>query len=608
MTSLPLNFVIERRDSLAQVRATSSGVHWLASIAAEDGRTTVRRYKDGVTEDLTPDASVRTRTMEYGGGAYDVEHGTVVYNDDRTNQVFIIDENGKRALTPPQQRYFFGGLHVQVIDGVAVAVREDHEAEPEAKSEVVALPLDQESLGQVVATGADFYANPRVRERVVAWQQWDHPNMSWDTSSVWTAPIDNPEAKRSVFAADGVSAQHPMWLEAGKLAYAADDQGFWNWHASDGQTRQTWSIDRDCDTPLWVLDRPAACAIGPDLVATIEIINGYGRLALWQPSTGSILRPLRDTTWINSVATYADNLYVIAGWADRPAELIEITPSGTIEVLAGGGEATCIAPAVARRSGVVHSWFYAPPGIENPPLIVKIHGGPTAQATASYDEEIQFWLSRGFAVVDVNYRGSTGFGRTYRDALRGNWGVTDVADVVEVVEDLARANLIDVERVAIKGGSAGGYTALQTLVSTDLFAAGLSRYGIADLETMVHDTHKAESRYSHSLVGPWPQEKAKYEERSPIHHLDKLSTPMLIMQGLQDKVVVPEQAFAMAEAVRAAGKPMALVTFEEEGHGFRTMAARRTALQSELSFLQQVFGLEHSDDVPKLEIEGLDQQ
>ena len=606
MTTLPLDFVIERRDSLSQVRATSSGVHWLASIAAEDGRTTVRRYRDGVVEDLTPEASVRTRTMEYGGGAYDVEHGTVVYNDDRTNQVFIIDEQGKRALTPPQKRYYFGGLHVQVVDGVAVAVREDHEAEPEPKSEVVAIPLDQESVGQVVATGADFYANPRVRERVVAWQQWNHPNMSWDTSSVWTAPIDKPEQLHCVFAAGGVSAQHPMWLEPGRLAYTADDQGFWNWHATDGLTRQTWSMSRDCDIPLWVLDRPAACAINNDLIASQEISNGYGRLALWQPSTGGVLRPLRDTVWINSVATYDDNLYVIANWADRPAELIEITPSGTIEVLAGGGEAPCIAPAVARRSGLVHSWFYAPPGIENPPLLVKTHGGPTSQATASYNEEIQFWLSRGFAVVDVNYRGSSGFGRTYRDMLRGNWGVTDVADVVEVVDDLATANLIDRDRVAIMGGSAGGYTTLQALVRTDVFAAGISRYGIGDLETLVHDTHKAESRYTFSLIGPWPEEKEKYEDRSPIHHLDKLETPMLVLQGLKDAVVPPSQAFAIADAVRAAGKPVALVTFEEEGHGFRTMAARRKALESELSFLQQVFGLEHSDDIPKLEIEGLD--
>lgn len=603
--TLPLDFVIQRRDTLAQVRATSSGVYWLASIAAEDGRTTIRRYREGETVDLTPEASVRTRTMEYGGGAYDVEYDTIVYNDDRTNQIFVLDEHGTRALTPPQQRYIFGGLHVQVRDGVVVAVREDHEAEPEPRTEVVALPLDEEGVGNVVATGADFYASPRIRERVVAWQQWDHPNMSWDTASVWTAPIDDPDAKQPVFSAAGVSAQHPMWLSADKLAYTSDDTGYWNWHVTDGLTRQSWMIDRDCDTPNWVLDRPSACAVGPDLVATIEISNGYGRLALWQPSTGSILRPLRGTAWIDSVATYGDNLYVIAEWPDRPSELLAITPSGTTDVIAGGGEAPCIAPAVARRSGLIHSWFYAPPGVERPPLIVKTHGGPTSQATSSYDEEIQLWLSRGFAVVDVNYRGSTGFGRAYRDALRGNWGVTDVADVVEVVEDLAEAGLIDRSRVAIKGGSAGGYTTLQALVTTDVFAAGLSRYGIGDLETLVRDTHKAESRYPHSLVGPWPEEKAKYEERSPIHHLDKLSTPMLIMQGLKDKVVPPAQAFEMAEAVKAAGKPYALITFDEEGHGFRTMAARRTALESELSFLEQVFGMPLSRDIPRIEIEGL---
>lgn len=602
---LPLDFVIQRRDSISQVRATTSGVYWLASIAAQDGRNTIMRHRDGATTDLTPEASVRTRVMEYGGGAFDVEYDTIVYNDDRTNQVFVVDGDGTRALTPPQTRYYFGGLHVQVDDGVVVAVREDHEAEPEPKSEIVALPLDAEGVGEVVATGADFYANPRVRERVVAWQQWDHPNMSWDTSSIWTAPVDGSEEPHCIFGADGVSAQHPMWLAPERLAYTSDESGFWNWHVAEHDHRWSWHVDKDCDTPVWVLDRPSACAVGPDLVATIEIVEGYGRLALWQPSTGGVTYPLRGAVWINSVATWDDKIYVIADFADRPSELLEISPTGSTTVIAGGGETTSVAKPTSMRTGDVHTWFYAPPGVERPPLIVKTHGGPTSQATASFNEEIQFWLSRGFAVADVNYRGSTGFGREYRDALKGDWGVADVEDVVAVVNDLADQGLVDRDRVAIKGGSAGGYTTLQALVSTDVFAAGLSRYGIGDLEALVHHTHKAESRYTFSLVGPWPEAEDLYKERSPIHHLDRLDTPMLILQGMKDKVVPPEQAFAMADAVREAGKPLSLITFDDEDHGFRTVAARRASLEAELSFLEQVFGMELSDDVPKLEIENL---
>lgn len=602
--TLPLDFVIKRRDVVSQVRATSSGVYWLASIADQDGRTTIRHHANDRTTDITPDAVVRTRVMEYGGGAYDAEHDTVVYNDDRTNQVFVVDAEGERPLTAQQNRYYFGGFHVQVADGVVVAVREDHGAEPEPRSEVVAIPLDG-SDPVVVATGADFYAGPRIRERVVAWQQWDHPNMSWDTSSIWTAPLDDPAAARPVFEADGVSAQHPMWLAPGRLAYTSDETGYWNWTVQDGDERRSWHVDHDCDTPIWVLDRPAACAVGPDIVATIEIVAGYGRLAMWQPSNGGVTYPLRDTVWIDSVATYDDKLYVVADYADRPSELVEITPDGRTNVIAGGGETTCIAKPVSYRAGEVQSWFYAPPGIDSPPLIVKTHGGPTAQATASFNEEIQFWLSRGFALVDVNYRGSTGFGRAYRDALKGNWGVVDVEDVVATVKSLAAEHRIDSTRVAIKGGSAGGYTTLQALVTTDVFAAGLSRYGIGDLEALVHHTHKAESRYPFSLVGPWPEAKALYEERSPVHHLDRLDTPMLILQGMEDKVVPPEQAFQMAEAVRKAGKPLALITFDDEGHGFRTMAARRKSLEAELSFLQQVFGLSLSRDVPILDIENL---
>ncbi|WP_296140288.1 S9 family peptidase [uncultured Tessaracoccus sp.] len=604
--TLPLDFVIRRRDGISQVRATSSGVYWLASIAAQDGRTTIMRWRDGETVDLTPDASVRTRVMEYGGGAYDAEHGVVVLNDDRTNQVLLLDDDGTRALTPEQSRYVYGGLHLQVEDGVVVCVREDHEAEGEPRTEVVALPLDQECEGVVVATGADFYAGPRVRGRVVAWQQWDHPNMGWDTSSIWCRSLDDDAPATCVHAAEGVSAQRPMWLAPGLLAHTTDESGHWNWRTvADGEVQHEFSVPNDCDTPIWVLDRPAACAVGPDLVATIQIVDGYGRLALWQPSTGGVTYPLRSTVWIDSVATYDDELYVVAEWADRPASLVAISPAGTTTELAGGAEAPCIAPLTALRTGDVPSWFAAPPGIERPPLVVKTHGGPTSQATAGYSEEVQFWLSRGFAWVDVNYRGSTGFGRAHRDALRGQWGVADVEDVVAVVRDLAQRGLVDPDRVAIKGGSAGGYTTLQALVTTDVFAAGLSRYGIGDLEALVHDTHKFESRYPFGLVGPWPEARALYEERSPVHHLDRLDTPMLILQGLQDTVVPPAQAEAMADAVRAAGKPLAMVTFPEEGHGFRTMAARRRSLEAELSFLEQVFGMPLSDDVPRIEIEHL---
>ena len=603
---LPLDFVIKRRDVISQVRATSSGVYWLANIADQDGRTTVRRWRDGETVDLTPEASVRTRVMEYGGGAYDAEHGAVVFNDDRTNQVFILDEQGTRALTPPQGRYFYAGLHVQLADKVVVAVREDHQAEGEPRTEVVALPIDQVGTGNVVATGADFYAGPRIRNRVVAWQQWDHPNMGWDTSSIWTKNLDDDAEPRCVFSAENVSAQRPMWLDADTLAYTSDESGYWNWQVVREGTHATFAVEHDCDTPIWVLDRPAACAVGPDLVATIEIVDGYGRLAMWQPSNGGVTYPLRSTVWIDSVATYDDKLYVIAEWADKPASLIAISPTGTTEEIAGGGEVPCIAKVEARKAGDVHYWFAAPPGVDNPPLVVKTHGGPTSQATAGYNEEIQFWLSRGFAVADVNYRGSTGFGRSYRDALRGKWGVADVEDVVAAVQDLSAAGLVDAQRVAIKGGSAGGYTTLQALVTTDVFAAGLSRYGIGDLEALVRDTHKFESRYPFGLIGgTWPEARDVYLERSPIHHLDRLSTPMLIMQGLQDKVVPPNQAFAMADAVRAAGKPLALVTFDDEAHGFRTMAARARALASELSFLEQIFGMSISDDIEQLAIENL---
>jgi peptidase S9, prolyl oligopeptidase domain protein len=258
------------------------------------------------------------------------------------------------------------------------------------------------------------------------------------------------------------------------------------------------------------------------------------------------------------------------------------------------------------KAGPVQSWFYpVPTATAASPLLVLTHGGPTSVHYPSFDRMVQFWVSRGIAVLDVNYSGSSGFGRAYRDRLAGQWGVLDVADVVAATREVCQAGLADPERVAIAGGSAGGYTTLQALVTSDTFSAGISSYGIGDLRALVKQTHKAESHYTFSLVAPWPEGEQIYQDRSPITQLDQLSTPMLIMQGLEDRVVPPQQAFDMAAAVRAKGLPVALVTFEHEGHGFRSLTARRQALEAQVSFLEQVFGLPHSQDVAPLAIENL---
>ncbi|MFT3889886.1 MAG: prolyl oligopeptidase family serine peptidase [Arachnia sp.] len=590
-----LDSVLHYPDAVAQVRAVGEAVYWLATIAAEDGRTTVRRFHDGTVEDLTPAANVRSRAMEYGGGAYAVDGDRLAWCDDVTGRVWLRDADGERPVTPEGRRFVYGGL--VLADDALLAVREDHAAEPEARTEIVALEASGNSDGgRVLATGADFYGGIAARGPRIAWMQWDHPNMSWDTCAVWAGTRDG--AAGPVCATDGVSAKDPIWLPDGRLAFVSDEGGWWNWRI-DGGAAQEAAVD--CAPPTWVLNPPVAAGLPDGRLATVVYREGRGELGIWDPETGALDFPLPGTADIESLAASGGRLFAVAQWPDRDATLVEV---GVDEPLAGpreGDPAVVLPEAIWADgdAGPVHSWLYRPQD-ENPPLLVLTHGGPTSMTRCSYDATIQFWVSRGFAVLDVNYSGSTGFGRAYRDRLRGNWGLLDVSDTVAAVRAVTASGLADPARVAITGGSAGGYTTLRSLTSTDVYAAGISRYGIGDLTTLATDTHKAESRYLDGLVAPWPDGRAVYEDRSPINDLDRLATPMLILQGTDDKVVPPNQAIQMADAVLAAGQPVALVMLEGEGHGFRAMANRRRAMEAQVSFLQQVFGLPDTGDVPPL--------
>lgn len=607
MEPMSIEQALAGSDTLSQVKATDEAVYWLATIAEEDGRTTIRRLQGEQIEDLTPTASIRSRVMEYGGGAYDVADDLVAYCDDYLKLIMVLEDGQARPVTQAQPRFRFGGLHLDPAHRQLIAVREDHDAPGEPRTQIVALDLDSanEDGGRVLVTGADFYAGPRVHGDHLAWFQWDHPNMSWDTASVWRAPLADPGAAVAAASAADVSAMHPLWAPDGSLLWCDDSPGHWSWH--DGAT--TMAPGHDCAIPVWVLDDPVAAITSDGRLATIEIVDGFGRLAIWDRGTGDVTHPLAGTAMIDSIATQGDSVVVIAEWPHRPATLERISADGGSEVLLDAepvSGAVIAQPVTAEGpEGEVHAFFYPVPGLETPPLLVMTHGGPTSATSASYDRTRQFWLSRGVAVLDVNYSGSTGFGREYRERLKGSWGVLDVADVVASVTRVTGDRLADAERVVITGGSAGGYTTLQALVTSDVFAAGMSRYGIADLRALATDTHKAESRYLDGLIGPYPEDEELYLERSPISRLEHLSTPMLILQGTEDAVVPPNQAEMMADAVRAKDLPVALVMFDGEGHGFRAMTARRRALEAQVSFLQQVLGLEHSDDIPELAIENL---
>lgn len=591
---------------MRQVRSVGGDVYWLAGIAAENARGTIKRWRDGEVVDLTPSANVRARVNEYGGGCYDVDEHALVYVDDASKAVCYQPHDGEaRPITDGDQRWRFAGLRLASDLGVVLAVREHHRDKGEARTDLVALSLTgiNSDAGRVLASGADFYGRPAYHRGQVAWAQWNHPNMPWDDAEIWRMPLG--EAPTKVAGGDGVSAINPMFLGDGRLVWLDDQGGYWNITADDGYTV---ADDHDwCPAP-WTLEEPPIAELKAGTLIGTRFVDGFGRLVSADVA-GGIVELDRNVSEVESVACSDGVAYAIVTWAYRATALVALRDEG-LTVLVGGADLTgTVAPEPMwfdGPAGRTHAWFYPVGNGGNPaPLLVKAHGGPTGMSRANLNLETQFWVSRGIAVLDVNYSGSAGFGRAYRERLKGQWGLLDVADCEAGVHTLIDAGRVDQDRVAIAGGSAGGYTTLQALATSRTFRAGISRYGIGDLEMLASDTHKFEARYLDGLVGPYPAAADVYRDRSPIHHVDSLSAPMLILQGSDDLVVPLNQAERMAAAVRGKGLPVALVVFEGEGHGFRMVENRRTALASELSFLGRVFGFTPADDLPALNIDNL---
>ncbi|MGD7731907.1 alpha/beta hydrolase family protein [Propionibacteriaceae bacterium G57] len=628
---------------LSEVRTDGTDVLWLENRPTDNGRGTIMRLTTGTAPavgeqpavELSPQLDVRSRVMEYGGGAWSADGGAVAACDDRTRQLWLLRDGVWAPLTEPNPDVRYGDLRLHLGRNLLLAIAEDHTGvgtdagptEPVTRIVAVDLPTADDPAPRTPWTlveGADFYSDPELSDDdVLAWCQWDHPNMPWDQTELHTALLGtrgrNLGGEQVV--SEGTSALHPRWTPAG-LMYVSDRSGFWNWrlhiNGHDGTTPTTRAISKtlyDHEDPMWTLGNNTWAAwppADPRVVVGLRYREGQAQIvtAALDDAAEHVV-PVPHLAGVSSLAASDDAVWAVLGFTNRPAEVVRLDPgSGAMTTLATAGptpdQAGVRAPeAIWADSphGGVQGWLHAPTAALDdalPPLIVMSHGGPTAMALPDWSAKVQYWTGRGFAVLDVNYGGSTGFGRDYRNRLRGAWGIVDVDDCRALVEDLIDKGRIDAARVAITGGSAGGYTTLQSLVTTSTYTAGVSRYGIGDLGMLATDTHKFESRYLDGLVGPWPGAKQVYADRSPILHVDKLATPMLILQGTDDLVVPPGQARSMADAVKAAGQPVALVMFEGEGHGFRSMDARRRALLAEHAFYVQLWGLETADDLPPL--------
>lgn len=596
-------------------------VYWVESHASQGGRASLWRLAaDGSRTELTPDHYVRSTVHEYGGGAFSVADGVAVFVAFPSQVVHVVEAGQPPRPITSEGTFRYGGLVVVPEQRALYAVREDHsESDIDCTNVLVRLDLDGDNSdgGTVIASGSDFYSQPAVSEQgLLAWFEWDHPDMPWDATRLVISAGDGSRARVIAGGAEE-SAIYPAWAPDGALLFCSDRTGFWNLYRWDGEQALALHEDPyDCCGAPWIFGGAPYTVLDSHRVAVALWIDGVAQVGI---VADGVFAPLLLSFAEIELGGSGPRSVARVGYPDAPRELVVIdwdsmdfatlrrSSETTLEYVSRAEQLTWDGP-----DGPVHAWWYPPtnPGFvaptdELPPILVRSHGGPTGYSASVFGLDNQYWTSRGVGVLDVNYGGSYGYGRAYRNRLYGTWGITDVQDCIDAVRVVVDRGLADPRRIAIMGGSAGGYTTLQALVTSDVFSAGLSDYGIGDLTTLATDTHKFEARYLDRIVAPWPDGRATYEERSPINHLDRLSSPMLLQQGLDDRVVPPNQAREMAAAVDAKGLPVALVLYEGEGHGFRKAATITASLHAKLSFLGQVFGFVPAGDVGVLPIANL---
>ena len=595
---------------LDHVQLDGEDVYWVEGRASEGGRyVIVRRTADGAIIDVTPTVfNVRTRVHEYGGAAYTVDRGTIYFANFADQRIYR-----QRAGAVPEpitaEGGFYADFRVDRTRDRLISVREDHSKAGEAINTIVAIGGGE----TVLVSGADFYSDPIVSPdgASLAWLQWHHPNMPWDGTELCVARFETDGTlgpARTIAGGATESIFQPEWSPDGTLYFVSDRSGWWNLHRLlNGEVEVVHAMAAEFGKPQWTFSMVTYAFMSAERIAATYTQGGRWQLALIDTRSRTCTPVPLPVQPLESIHATADAIYFIGGsateanaitrlaLADRSTEVLRSASAERIEP-AWISVPEAITFTAAGRD--VHAFYYPPvnpavtaPAGERPPLLVLTHGGPTGASSDVLDSKVQFWTSRGFAVLDINYSGSTGYGRAYRERLNGQWGIADVTDAVGGAEAMVAAGKADPARLAIRGGSAGGYTTLAALTFHQVFKAGASYYGISDLEVLQQDTHKFESRYNESLIGPYPAAREVYVARSPIHFTDRLSCPIILFQGLDDKVVPPNQSEMMAAALRKKGLKVKYVTFEGEQHGFRKAENIIRALEEELAFYRDVFGV-----------------
>ena len=640
-TPITADLVVQASRSLSGVALDGEVAYWSEMRPEEGGRTQIVRLAPGgePVDALPAGANARTQVHEYGGGAWWVRDGVIWYVEWADQRLRRIEPGAEPVAVTPEPpegvsvRWADGDVHPQ--DGRVALVRETHPAGSRGAVDVVneIVVLDSAGEEDVVVSGPDFVSDPRWSPdgASLAWLEWDHPAMPWDASTLKVQTgmgvvtvaggVDQPD--------EGVC--QPQWAPDGSLWFCTDRNDWWSLYrwTAEGDVEQMLHVAGEVGEPKWQFANTRYAFLGDGRVVVAVVHEGTDSTYLLERD-GTLIELPVGSTCVSSLVAAGDAVVLIGSSAvEEPAVLRFVIGQSKGELLS-----QVQTLSVQRDLGIDPGWFSLPehiefpggdgrptyanfypptnPGVqpldgELPPVIVTIHGGPTSSAVPTLSLSRQFWTSRGFAVVDVDYGGSTGYGRAYRNRLRGEWGLLDVGDCVGAVRWLTDQGRVDPERALIRGGSAGGFTVLMALATSEVFAAGADYFGVADVEALALETHKFESRYLDGLIAPYPEGRDIYTERSPLTHLDSLTSPLVVLQGSEDQVVPQDQAEMIVNALRQKGQPVAYRLYDGEQHGFRQAANIKDSLLAELSFYSQVLGFElpAAESIPTLEIENL---
>ncbi|MCO1335532.1 S9 family peptidase [Microbulbifer sp. OS29] len=632
-SAIDAELLVEGSVRLAETSLVDGRYYWLESRPSEKGRNVLVQYCPAYgRKDLTPaPLSVRSKAHEYGGGSYLV-HGDTAYfvlADDQRIYRMKLDSSLPEAITPKGDSHY-ADLIFDEQKNRLICIEEDISGQQqgkEARARIIAIDLKEPlpCTPKILQEGADFYSNPALNADCtrLSFLRWYHPNLPWDATELCLAEMNEQGEVSNVTQVAGggnESVFQPQWSPRGELLYVSDRNNWWNLYKL-GQDEPLWDKTAEFATPQWVFGMSTYGFLSAEDILCTYTKDGCWHLASINTETGEhhiIEQPYCDIDSLRCengkavmIAAGAKTSPAVVGF-DQPTEITEKIASSNSHSLPANLFSAAQAVTFHVDQRAVHGFYYPPhnpiftaPEGHRPPLIVFSHGGPTGATSAGLNLKVQYWTSRGFAILDVNYSGSTGYGREYRDRLADKWGVYDVEDVCAGAEYLVEHGLADPERLLIKGGSAGGYTVLAALTYHDTFKAGASHYGIGELSSLAKDTHKFESRYLDKLVGPWPSAEDIYRQRSPINHVEKLNCPVIFFQGMEDKVVPPNQAETMVAALKKRDIPVSYITFANEGHGFRSGDSIKLALEGELEFYSRIFNFPLAEPGPGITIENL---